>query len=129
MRRSDSETDIWKTSVIGENPIMRASVTRVLTLSSSNHLFIRTIRSNTDAASLTPSLPDQFERGLQVRGGGGFNESFGICSQFILSGSHQHLCPKPNPQHALPATLITSPFFFFSRERATSSTDRQVQCS
>lgn len=94
-------------------------ITWVLTPSSSDHLFTRTVRGDAVPASLTLSLPGhcRVSTKLQVceseRGRSRFNESSGICIRFILSVLRRHLCPEPSPQHALPATLITSPFFFF----------------
>ena len=126
--------DVGKISDIFEDTIIRASIT-AFTLSSSNHLFIHTISNNTAAALLTLCLPGQCrastkrasgverERGRDREGGrSGFNESSGICIRFILSVLHHRLCPKPNPQHALPATLITSPFWVEGRPAAL--TDR-----
>lgn len=95
-----------------------ASITWVFTLSSSNHLFIHTIRNNTDAALLTLSLPGHCRASTkrasgvvrERRGGADLMKALASVSDSSCQRCNRHLCPKPNPQHALPATLITFPF-------------------
>lgn len=106
-------------------------ITWVFTLSSSNHLFIHTIRNNTAACFInsSPTWPllsehkEGFRCWARKRGGVDLMKALASVSDSSCQRLHQHLCPKPNPQHALPATLITF------RVEWTRRIDRQVQRS